>query len=259
MSEEDDSKGNPEIKEVLKALNHGKRRDILLYLKDLGRETGFSELMDYLDVDPKTSGQFSYHIKLLVSAHLIQKQNDKYQITSLGLKACSMLDLVDISENESIVQKISNSYKNTTIFDQILIAFIAFTAILFIIPLQVLFLAHNSLKESPVVVILVFVGAVLFSLITSFAYMKLKYIPSLLILSSMIWVIFLPYNQIKIGVIYMGSTLGLIFIFQALFSSVNNNVLILNYILAVICFLGTIFALILIFYNETLKKEEITQ
>ena len=131
MSKDENTLDSPEIKEVLKALNHIKRRDILLYLKDLSRLTGFSELMAYLDVDPKSSGQFSYHIKLLLTARLIEKENEKYRISPLGLKACSMLDLVDISEkNDSVVQKISTSYKNITVVDQIIIAFDAFTAIL---------------------------------------------------------------------------------------------------------------------------------
>ena len=223
MKEIEESGENPEIKEVLKALNHAKRRDILIYLKDLERGTSFSELMEYLDIDSKTSSQFSYHLKLLLTAKLIEKNtiSDKYSISNLGVKACSMLDMVDTTEkNESIVQKISLSYKNIKPIDQVVISFESFALVLFIMPITGIF---NHTNLITLLFLPLIIGIALFVSITSYAYLKLKYLPSLLVLSSLIWVLFLPSNQIKCGVLYMASVLGAIFFYQGFLNFLLNQ------------------------------------
>ena len=240
---------NPQIKEVLKALNHAKRRDILLYLKDLGRDATFSELMDYLEIDTKISSQFSYHLKLLLQAGLIEKRNEKYAITPLGLKATSMLDLVDTSEKtESIVQKISNSYKNLTIFDQIIISFQAFAIVLFLMTLTGIVGDYTKLG----VLFLPMILGLIFSIgITIYSYYKLKYIPSILVLSSIIWVIFLSSNHIKIAFIYISSILSLIFIYQATIDFNPQSIeIIFDIILGIACIIACSTTVVWILYKE---------
>ena len=247
---------NPQIKEVLKALNHGKRRDMLVYLKDLERGTGFSELMDYLGIDSKTSSQFSYHLKLLLNARLIEKKDEKYLISPLGLKACSMLDLVDTSEkDDSIVQKISNSYKNITPMDQILLSFLTFSILLFFMPLQGML---NDNTTIPFLFLPMIIGIFLSLFLIAYSYFKLdKYIPSILILSSIIWIIFLPSHQLKTGLIYIASVFSLIFFDQALVNyAIGNKNILLNFSLGIICLLLTVLTTVYILYDEYLKKEK---
>ena len=247
---------NPQIKEVLKALNHAKRRDILVYLKDLERGTGFSELMEYLEIDSKTSSQFSYHLKLLQTAKLIEKKDEKYIISPLGIKACSMLDLVDTTEkNDSIVQRISNSYKNITPLDQILLSFDIFSFLLILMPLQGMF-EHTS--TIPLLFLPMVIGLFLFGFLIFYSYLKLKYIPSILILSSVIWIIFLPSHQLKTGLIYLGSVFSLIFLVQALINFVigKNNFLI-YFISGIIFLIITVLTTMYIIYFEYLKQEQL--
>ena len=246
---------NPQIKEVLKALNHAKRRDILVYLKDLERGTGFSELMDYLDSDSNTSSQFSYHLKLLINARLIEKKIEKYVISPLGLKACSMLDLVDTSEkDDSIVQKISNSYKNVTPLDQILLSFVTLSILLFFMPLQAMF---NNNTTIPYLFLPMIIGLFLSVFFIFYSSLKLKYIPSILILSSIIWIIFLPSHQLKTGLIYMSSVFSLIFFEQAIVNyAIGNNEILLHIILGGICLFLTVLTTVYILYVEYLKNEK---
>lgn len=254
MKTDEISDDNPEIKEVLKALNHAKRRDILTYLKDLGRETSFSELMDYLQIDVKTSSQFSYHLKLLLTASLIVKSSttEKYSISPLGLKACSMLDMVDTTEHdESLGQKISSSFKNISPIDQIIISFEAIGLILFFIPITSMF---EFPKYALMLLIMSLVGLILFAVITYYSYRKLRYIPSLLVLSSLVYIVFLPNNQLKCGVIYMASVLGALALYQGLINSVVGGEVFLNFIGAVIGLGISILFIIDILYFEYLKK-----
>ena len=249
----DEPDDNPQIKEVLKALNHTRRRDILVYLKDLERSTTFSELMDYLIIDSKTSGQFSYHLKLLVTAQLIIKENDKYKISPLGIKACSMLDMVDLSEKQdSVVQKIANSYKNITPLDQVLISFLAFTLISFFVPFT--YVLHDNTLLS-VLIVPIIMGFVFFVLLLYYSFIKLKYIPSILVLLSIIWVIFLQSDQIKTAIMYLISIFGIVFIYQSLIST-NSSINHFMYLISgILLLLTSIIIAIYIIYREYWKKE----
>lgn len=243
---------DPQIKEVLKALNHTVRRDILLYLKNLNREVSFSELMDYLNIDAKTSGQFSYHLKMLQQSNLITKSNEKYLITPLGVKATSMLDLVNISDhNDSIVQTISNSFKNITPIDQIILSFHAFCYIAFILPFLLLLINYNrfAIFLAPMLI-----GLILLIAITIYSYLKLKYIPSILILFSLIWVIFLTSNQKSIAFIYVVSGLDIVFLYNAIIATIfgKNNFLFFSFVITFI--IASIIGIGIIFYKIFIKK-----
>lgn len=249
----DEPDDNPQIKEVLKALNHTKRRDILVYLKDLERATAFSELMDYLSIDSKTSGQFSYHLKLLLKAQLIEKEGEKYKISALGIKACSMLDMVDISEKQdSVVQKIASSYKSITPLDQVLISFLAFALISFFVPFTYV-LQDNTLVS--ILITPIIIGFIIFLLLLYYSYLKLKYIPSILVLLSIIWVIFLQSDQIKTAIMYLISIFGIVFIYQSLIST-NSSINHFGYLIfGILLLLISIIIAFYIIYKEYWKKE----
>lgn len=225
MKNQNVEENDPQIKEVLKALNHTLRREILLYLKGLNREASFSELMDYCKIDSKVSGQFSYHVKLLQQSNLISKTNDKYLITPLGVKATSMLDVTSLGNNEdSILQKISKSFKNITSFDQIVLSFHAFCFIAFILPFVLLLVNYNRFH---ILLMPMLLGLVLLIFIIIFSYLKLKYIPSVLILFSVIWIIFLSHNQKKIAFIYTLTGIDIVFLYNAVIGEIirKNSIL----------------------------------
>ena len=101
----------PQISEVLKALNHTTRRDILIFLAEREKETSFSVLMEVLEFSNSTSGQFSYHLKLLTSSNLILKTPEyKYLVTDLGKRAYALMSMVNTEEDETVGQKIISSY-----------------------------------------------------------------------------------------------------------------------------------------------------
>ena len=130
----------PQIDEVLQSLNHSTRRVILLILAKTDKETAFTELMDNLDLKNSSSGQFSYHLKMLSSSNLIQKTFDnKYAITDLGKTAYALMSMVNTEEDVTIGNKIINSYKNLTPFDQVILGFFGIVLGLFIVSSQVLF------------------------------------------------------------------------------------------------------------------------
>lgn len=222
MDKEIEESTAPQIKTVLKALNHTNRRDILIYLNDLRREVSFSELMDYLNIDSKSSSQFSYHLKLLLDASLLIKTNEKYSISALGIKATSMLDLVDTAEpeNKSMAQKVSDSYKDLSIRDHIFLSFTSIGFILFFLPFSFM-MAH--LQDLSFWIFPTIFGAIALVLIFLYAYKKLKYLPSVLILTNVVWIVFLPKNHLKFAVIYLSSVLGVIYMYQFLLEVLANN------------------------------------
>ena len=244
----------PQIKEVLKALNHAIRRDILLYLKDLNRETSFSELMDYLENDTKVSGQFSYHLKLLQQSNLLAKVNDKYSITPLGIRAISMLDLVNIEDSkDTMVDKISNSYKNLTAIDQMLLAFHAFCLISFIVPAPLLLFDY---KRFSIFLLPMVIGLLLFIGLTSFSYFKLRYLPSVLILFSVIWIVFLGYNQLKIALIYVASGLDIMFLYLTFLNNINRrSVIYIDLFFTIISSIAVIVTIAWIIYADYIVNQ----
>ena len=208
--------------------------------------------MDYLSIDPKTSGQFSYHLKLLVTSQLILKKEEKYKISPLGVKACSMLDLVDKSEKkETIVHKISYSFKNITPFDQVIISFEVFTFILFFVPITYLVKDYSLLG---VLFLPIITGLILFGLVTYYSYSKLRYIPSLLILSSLIWIIFLQANQLKTGFNYMASIFGIIFLLESITLSGSSNYILRDLFIGISCLFLSIVTSLYIIYKEYWKN-----
>lgn len=237
MEEQSDSGQTPQIKTVLKALNHANRRDILMYLNNLRREVSFSELMDYLNIDSKSSSQFSYHLKLLLDASLLLKNNDKYSISPLGIKATSMLDLVDTEEpeNKSMAQKVSDSFKNLSTSDHVFLATLGITFILFFIPFSFL-MSHP--QDFLVWILPTIIGAIVLVLAFIYAYKKLNYLPSILIMTSIVWVVFLPRNQFKFGTIYLSCVLGSIWLYQFLLVDISRGSLnFLNLVLSAMAFL----------------------
>lgn len=257
MEKQSDLDQTPQIKTVLKALNHANRRDILMYLNDLRREVSFSELMDYLNIDSKSSSQFSYHLKLLLDASLLIKNNEKYSISPLGIKATSMLDLVDTAEpeNKSMAQKVSDSYKDLSTMDHLFLSFTSIGFILFFVPFS-LMMVH--LQDLLFWIFPTIFGAIALVLIFYYAYRKLNYLPSVLVLTNVVWIVFLPKNQLKFGIIYLSSVLGVIWLYNFLLDFFSNSrANSFNLILSALAFILSAIVIYTIFSEEKVLNKNI--
>jgi DNA-binding transcriptional ArsR family regulator len=202
---------------VLKALNHSLRRDILLFLSNLNRPSSFSELLETMKLSSKASGQFSYHLKLLTDANLIEKdssEDNKYLLTNLGIRATSMLDLVDSSSESSLAQSITNAFKDLSPKEQIYLGFQA-------TPLGLFALSFSSLEQEVFPLFLSILWITFSSLVLLIyflvAYRSLQSFLALLTLSSVIFLVFIPNNHKYIGSIYFLNLIGSFMIINTLY------------------------------------------
>ena len=103
--------------------------------------------------------------------------------------------------------------------------------------------------------LLSFIGFLLFIVLTSYCYIKLQYIPSLLVMSNLVWVIFLPANQIKCAVIYMSSLFGVLFLYQSYINLlIHQGDQLIDFLLSSIFLLISILAAAHILYINYFKK-----
>jgi hypothetical protein len=197
----------------------------------------------------KASGQFSYHLKLLIDASLIKKdssKDNKYLLTDLGIRATSMLDLVDSTSESSLAQSISNAFKDLSPKEQIYLGFQG-------IPFALFALSFSSLEQEVIpsfLSILWVLFSSLFLLIYFLvAYRSLQSFLALFTLSNIIFLVFLPNNHKYVGSIYILNLLGSLLIINTLY---NGLLEILDYLLIS----GGIFMLIMavivsvLFYKE---------
>jgi DNA-binding transcriptional ArsR family regulator len=208
MSQKSELESSPQINMVLKALNHSLRRDILLFLSDLNRPSSFSELLETMKLSSKASGQFSYHLKLLSDANLIEKdssEDNKYLLTDLGVRATSMLDLVDSTSYQTLSQTISNAFKDLSPKEQIFLGFQG-------IPLALFALSFSSLEQEVISsffsILWIIFSSLLLLIYFLVAYRSLQSFLALLTLSNVIFLVFLPNNHRNIGSIYFLNLIG---------------------------------------------------
>ncbi|MCY3414551.1 MAG: helix-turn-helix transcriptional regulator [Candidatus Heimdallarchaeota archaeon] len=223
----------PDISSVLKALNHELRREILLYLNEYKRGS-FTALHTHVEERTKSTGQFSYHLKMLIDAGIISKQDDSYTLTQLGERATSMITMIDTEVRQpSIAQKISNSYSQLSPLESILISWMIAPLIIF----AVIMSGFEVVRINPITYLLYILGAVILLIISFvFMYSKLNYLPSMLALSSVVWILFLEKNHIQLGSMYLFSGVSVALILQGLIFDVNQWSVLLGCIMLVINF-----------------------
>ena len=242
------------IKIVLKTLNHDMRRNILNFLMDLDRSVSFTDLMKFLNIESKFSSQFSYHLRMLVEANFIIKSDDKYFISSYGKQAVSLLNQSSFTDyRPSLLQKISDSFKRLSTREQLAINFLGIGYALFLYPLA--FLIHNSLSFIPLA-FTVF-GFFIFLILFLFSYQKIKYLPSLILLTSIIWLIFLPNNQIKIGIVYITSVIGVYLVYEPFLTiGLSTFSIFIDFSMAAVLFIIMGLMILQILYEDAHKKVE---
>ncbi|MHA2366019.1 MAG: DUF7347 domain-containing protein [Candidatus Hodarchaeales archaeon] len=243
------------INDVLKALNHILRREILIYMQDISRGVTFTELLETMEYDSKSSGQFSYHLKLLLETQLIQKidDNNKYLLTPLGNRATSMINLVDDTSNKTTVQNVINAFKYLTPKEQIFVAWSVVPLVVF--SLFAVFLESNPEFNIWEVILLFFMVLSIVLGVILLLYSRLQSIVAILTLSNFIWIVFLPDNnlRIRLGTIWFTSFAGLLFLGTGLIEQPNYNLL--NVVFGLILLLTAIVVSIFHLYKEQFKHE----
>ncbi len=243
------------IKIVLKTLNHDIRRNILRFLNDLNRGVSFSDLMSYLTIEGKFSSQFAYHLRMLVEANLIQKSDEKYTISPFGKQAVLLLNQGSFADSKpSLLQKISNSFQNLSTKEQLGINFLGIGYALFLYPFSILI--HNSLKSLLPLVFSIF-GFIIMLILLFYSYKKVNYLPSLILLTSIIWLIFLPNNQIKIGIVYITSIIGVYLAYEPFLTiGLSTLSIFIDFTMAILLFIIMGLMIFKILYDDNHKKNE---
>ncbi|MHA2503639.1 MAG: DUF7347 domain-containing protein [Candidatus Kariarchaeaceae archaeon] len=220
----------PEIGRVLKSLNHPLRREILIYLSER-RTSKFTDLHNHVEGRTKSTGQFSYHLNLLVEAQVLLKNDDIYSLSPIGEKATSMIQLIDIEVDTTISQQISTAYDQLSPRELVITTWTVVPLIIFAVFMS----GSIPIEFTPLERALInLTAALLFAASTAYAYSKLQYLPALLVLSNIIWIFFLPRNHLQVFLIYITAGVGTgVFLTGALVES-NALLTILGFVLLVI-------------------------
>jgi DNA-binding transcriptional ArsR family regulator len=189
-------KRESEITEVLKALNHEIRREIIRILHN-EQLVPYSDFLSQLDLP--ASSNVAYHLSLLNKAKLIEKNPDgKYFLSPLGKRSALLLDLA--------IEPKSSSFSNI---------YLAFSRLN---PLEILlgawyifFFMLGLLFVSSFLIIGVFFVLLSIGSIIMFVY-RTRTLWTLLLLNNFIWIFFVPDNRELLISIIITNVFGLIFL-----------------------------------------------
>ncbi|UCE12562.1 MAG: helix-turn-helix transcriptional regulator [Candidatus Heimdallarchaeota archaeon] len=183
-----------EITEVLKALNHRIRREILRMLNNNMR-VPYSEFLYKLKLP--ASSNVAYHLSLLAKANLVEKdQEGKYSLTQLGRRSALLIDLAV----ESRPSPFSDFYLAFSQLNPLEIVFGAWYIFFFIVGL---YTAQN----------LVLIGLLFIFLSLGSIFLivyRTKTLWTLLLLNNFIWLVFVPENRKILVSIVLTNVCGLI-------------------------------------------------
>ena len=217
---------SPDISSVLKALNHPVRREIILFLDKPGKIGSFSDLHEHVLRHTKSTGQFSYHLKLLLDAKIIEKKGDRYNLTKFGERAAGMIQLIDLELDTSIAQKINSSYESLSPTELVFISWMIVPILFFVIMMSEV--SNIGLNSSDIMFLYILSVLILISSAV-IAFSKLQYIPSLLVLSNVLWIFFLPRDHLKLGRIYVLAGIGAGFTLNTVLVTYDILLLILGF------------------------------
>lgn len=188
------SNNESDITDVLKALNHEIRREIIRILHEK-QLVPYSEFLNQLNLP--ASSNVAYHLSLLTKTQLIEKDLDgKYSLTTLGRRSALLIDLA----NES----------KTTSFSDIYLAFSRLNSIEIVLGTWYIFFFVIGIYS---IQIFLFVGIlsclVSIGLITLIVY-RTRTPWTLLLINNFIWIFFIPENRRLLISIIVTNTIGLI-------------------------------------------------
>ncbi len=200
--EEDEEK----IKNVLKALGHNIRRDIIRIIEKHNSTVSYSYLLKSLNLP--ASSNIAYHIKILVDANLLEKSKDgDYYLTKEGKKS-----LIMFSENKnSVFLKLSGIGYN---FSNLNTPYILLTSWWFaFFYLGILLMIDNRILG----IIFVFLAITIILMVLYRTKSILSYL-----LMNLIWIYFLKKNRLLIFAISLSSFLGALLVFGKITVMGNN-------------------------------------
>ncbi|MFX0125922.1 MAG: ArsR/SmtB family transcription factor [Candidatus Hodarchaeota archaeon] len=189
-----------DITDVLKALNHEIRREILRTLHDRREPVAYSVFLNLLDLP--ASSNVAYHLLLLSKARMVEKdQNGKYSLTHLGKRSALLLDLASESK-PSPFSDLYLGFSQLTPYETVLGSWW-----IFFLFLGVVFTSSLSTF---------FIGIFFFSLagvsIFLFVY-RTRVIWSLLLINNFLWIYFAPGNRLLLFAIFLTNLIGFILMF----------------------------------------------
>ena len=224
-----------DITEVLKALNHDVRREIvrMLHINDL---VSYSDFLNSLNLP--ASSNVAYHLSLLGKAHLVGKDSEgRYSLTKLGRRAALMLDLV-VESKGSPFSDIYLGFSRLNPLELILGAWWIF-----------FFILGLTLLQWHIVLSLFFL---LLSISSIFLFIyRTKTLWTLLLINNFIWIFFAPNHREILISIALTNAAAIIFLFPepAIF-----DIAILNQLIGIILIITSLLLSFLFFFLANDKK-----
>lgn len=82
--------------QLLRSISNPIRRSIVQVLASEQESMAFSELMRECGLNPNfDAGHFSYHLSVLIDQNIVNKKENKYTFTELGLKLSNIIETLD--------------------------------------------------------------------------------------------------------------------------------------------------------------------
>ena len=189
-----------DITDVLKALNHEIRRQILRMLHDRREPVPYSVFLNLLNLP--ASSNVAYHLLLLNKARMVKKDLEgKYSLTNLGKRSALLLDLASESKS-SPFSDLYLGFSQLTPYETVLGSWW-----IFFLFLGVVFTSSVSTF---------FIGVFFFSLagvsIFLFVY-RTRVIWSLLLINNFLWIYFAPGNRLLLFMVFITNLIGFILMF----------------------------------------------
>lgn len=183
-----------EITEVLKALNHRVRREIIRMLNNNVR-VPYSDFLHKLKLP--ASSNVAYHLSLQTKANVVEKDHEgKYSLTQLGRRSALLIDIAV----ESRPSPFSDFYLAFSQLNPLEIVFGAWYIFFFIVGLYT-------------AQILIFIGLLFIFLSLGSIFLivyRTKTLWTLLLLNNFIWIVFVPENRNILVSIVLTNVFGLI-------------------------------------------------
>ena len=155
---------------------------------------------------------------MLLDAQILEKSDDNYRLSTLGEKATAMIQLIDVEVDNTISQKISASFSQLSPLELVVTCWMILPLILFSMGMTGK-LAATFTTFQTVLFNIITTGLFVISII--YVYNKLQYIPSLLALSSIIWIFFLRKDHLWFFSIYILAGMGGALFFSGVLLSQN--------------------------------------
>lgn len=201
-----------EISEVLKALNHEIRREIIRILDNKRDPVPYTVFMEELQLP--ASSNVAYHIQLLNESTLITKNAEgKYSLTTLGKRSALLIDLVAESETSPF----SNIFLGFSQLNPIETLLGAWWTFFFIIGF---YLFSFNIIISIMSILLALISIILIVYRT-------KTLWTLLVINNFIWIFFAPQKRHLLFGIVGCNILGLLFITSQVGSVSNLSFLVI--------------------------------